>query len=434
MKTLILYHSRSGNTRKVAEAIAAALPDADLKSTADAPDLAGYDYAIFGFGIYRGWPTGEIRTLMTRWRGKPAGIFFTLGANPDSEAARTCLGRVEGLLSSCRIFGRFICQGRYTEAMIERMKSRPAASPHGWNAERAARVAAAAAKPDESDLATARNLFVEAHRKATAYQAAERPESPTGLLLTVFGSSHETAGRAYRTLADAVRARRPTSLFRLAFLSDTVRRKLFARSQPMPSVAEALQQLHDEGVRHVEVVAGLLSDGEEYARLQRELAGFELPGAGFDSIKLTRPPLGDRQRLIRFVTAAWNAIPSERTPDDAVLFMGHGNADGRSDGQYLELARQLAERDPRCHLACVEGCPAFEPIRQKLATDGTRRIFLAPFLLVAGDHAANDLAGPEPDSWKSQLEAAGLSCIVLGRGLGEQEAIARYFAGELPER
>ena len=62
-----------------------------------------------------------------------------------------------------------------------------------------------------------------------------------------------------------------------------------------------------------------------------------------------------------------------------------------------------------------------------------RKLELRPFLLVAGDHAVNDLAGAEPGSWKSQLEAAGIECSAVLRGLAAYPAVARYFVEEVEQ-
>ena len=114
-----------------------------------------------------------------------------------------------------------------------------------------------------------------------------------------------------------------------------------------------------------------------------------------------------------------------------MLFMGHGHADGRSDFQYDAAAAELAKHNPAWRLGCVEGGRSLDTLLPELKKAGVRRLELRPFLLVAGDHAVNDLAGAEPGSWKSQLEAAGIECTVELRGLAAYPAVARYFAEEV---
>jgi sirohydrochlorin cobaltochelatase len=81
----------------------------------------------------------------------------------------------------------------------------------------------------------------------------------------------------------------------------------------------------------------------------------------------------------------------------------------------------------------VEGFPSLAEILDDLRLHDLRRVVLKPFLIVAGDHARNDLAGPEKDSWQSVLTREGLNVIPVIRGLGEQPAVARIFVKHIAE-
>ena len=142
MKILVVYASReTGNSAKVAHAVADRLgPECEEFSVSRAPDPAGYDFIALGFGVYRGWPDGDMIAYMKRCRGKKVGLFMTLGAWPDSTHAANCLGRAEGLLADCTVCVKFACQGAYTPEFLARLKSMPPASGHGWTPERAQRV------------------------------------------------------------------------------------------------------------------------------------------------------------------------------------------------------------------------------------------------------------------------------------------------------
>ena len=107
-----------------------------------------------------------------------------------------------------------------------------------------------------------------------------------------------------------------------------------------------------------------------------------------------------------------------------MVFMGHGNPEGMVDPFYREMSGALASADADFLLACVDGKPGFEDILPKIKS---KRVWLIPFMVVAGDHAVNDLSGPEKDSWKSRLEAAGHECTCVLRGLGEVDAFAEYL-------
>ena len=142
MKILIVYASReTGNSARVAQAIADRLgPECSLFPAAQAPDPEGFDFIALGFGVYRGWPDGDMIAYMKRCRKKKVGLFMTLGAWPDSLPAANCLGRAEGLLADCTVCVKFACQGAYAPAFLARLRSLPPTSSHGWTPERARRI------------------------------------------------------------------------------------------------------------------------------------------------------------------------------------------------------------------------------------------------------------------------------------------------------
>ena len=272
MKCLVVYTSRSGNTEKLARAIAAALgPECVLAAAADAPPPENFDFIALGFGVYGGWPDGDLRSYMKRCRRKNVGLFMTLGAWPDSEHAFLCMGRAEGLLENCTTRVKFICQGGYTPEHLARMKSRPADSPHAWDAGREARVAEAMKHPDETDLRIAADRFRAAAEKLR--NAPPRPAKPPkrAQVLAVFGSTVPGAEASYRAIEDAMRERHPElPLFR-ACTSYAVRSKCAAAA---PSLSGVLMRLVREGYAAANLVVGFLSAGEEYHKVRSEAAAF----------------------------------------------------------------------------------------------------------------------------------------------------------------
>jgi len=413
MKSLVVYSSRGGNTAEVARAIHAALgPKCALAEAVAAPPPEAFDFIALGFGVYNGWPDGDMRAYMKRCRRKNIGIFLTLGAYPDSEAALQCVGRAEGLLENCTTRVKFICQGRYTEGHLARMKSRPGTSPHAWNEERAARVAEAMKHPDEADLKTAADRFRAAAEKLKT--AAPRPAKPEkrAKVLAVFGSTVPSAAAAYRTMETALRERNPELPLFVGWTSQFVRSR---RPGSPPSLSGVLRQLVLDGFTAADVTVGYLSTGEEYEKLKREASAFDTQL----DLRITVPPLSNRAALLPFLAAVKSGL-APLADDECVLFMGHGNADGRADFAYLAVNAELAKLGPALHLACVEGEPPLDSVLIGLKP----RVRLVPFMIVAGDHALNDMSV----SWKSRLEAAGHTCECVLHGLGENPAVARYYA------
>ena len=245
--------------------------------------------------------------------------------------------------------------------------------------------------------------------------------SQEALVAVWFGTTVPGAAGSYLPVEEELKRRNPGLPLCRAYLSGVVRRRLGGK---IPSPAECLNRLLDAGVRRVRVFAGLLTAGEEFDRLRAELAPFLPANGGFDALLHSPPVCAEPDRRKQFFAAVAATVPA----GSAALFMGHGHADGRSDALYCTAAEEWKRFHPGVFLACVEGRPAFEEVREELLHAEISRLLLRPLLLTAGDHARNDLAGAGAESWKSQLEAAGIGCIPELRGLGEYPAVAALLA------
>lgn len=421
MKILVVYNSRkeTGNTKKVAEAIAARLGCPAWRAD-NAPSPDEYDFIALGFGVYRGWPEGDMRAYMKKCRSKNVGLFMTLGAWPDSTHAAMCMGRAEGLLDSCTVKARFICQGGYTQDFLEHLKSLPPGNPHGWTPERAERIMEAMKHPDPADLANVAETFASALdkiRNAAPKQKAEKQ----AVAAVFFGTSIPSASKSYDMIEEEMRKVYPDIPVFRAYTSGKVRRKI---GNEVPSLPGLLRKLAEENYTKVSILAGFLSSGEMYHELLRDASAFKREM----EIRITRPPLSDIRSLREFIPCAVKLAERERNGAENVLFMGHGNSDGRSDFTYRILAEELKKQDPDHHLACVEGLPSLESVIPDLRPG---RVLLVPFMLAAGDHAVNDMAGNQENSWKTFLTNRGFACKCILKGLGEEPLTAEYYAGQL---
>ncbi len=152
MKTLIVYSSKTGNTRKVAEAVSKQLPDAELFDAKTAPDPAGYDLVFMGFWVDKGTADKGARKFMEKISNQRVALFATLGAYPDSEHATKSLDAAGELIPTCEIVDRFICQGAIDPKLIKWMKLLPKGHPHAVDDARKKRWADAESHPDEQDF------------------------------------------------------------------------------------------------------------------------------------------------------------------------------------------------------------------------------------------------------------------------------------------
>jgi sirohydrochlorin cobaltochelatase len=114
----------------------------------------------------------------------------------------------------------------------------------------------------------------------------------------------------------------------------------------------------------------------------------------------------------------------------AVVFVGHGTHHF-SDAAYSALQISLWRRSPNFFVGTIEGLPSYDDVLAQLKKTKSKKVTLAPAMLVAGDHAQNDIGGDESDSWKSQLTEEGYSVTPRLQGLGQITAVQRLLVDKL---
>ncbi len=152
MKVLITYSSKTGNTRKVAEAIHLALPEADLCPVSNAPDSDQYDLVFAGFWVEKGTASADMQSFLQKLSDKPVALFATPGAYPESHHAAESLQAAADLISSGSVVGRFICQGAIDRNVIEWMEQLPKDHENAPTESRRKLWKDAETHPDEADL------------------------------------------------------------------------------------------------------------------------------------------------------------------------------------------------------------------------------------------------------------------------------------------
>jgi flavodoxin len=160
---LIVYSSKTGNTRKLAEgihrALGAALGDGvpvRIAAVEENPDPAGADWLLIGFWADRGNADPKALGYIQALEGRRVGFFGTLGAYPDSAHANAISQKVrDGAAERNAVLGCFLCQGKIDPALTEKFKSLPPDNPHAMNEERMKRHLEAAKHPNEQDIEAA---------------------------------------------------------------------------------------------------------------------------------------------------------------------------------------------------------------------------------------------------------------------------------------
>jgi sirohydrochlorin cobaltochelatase len=130
------------------------------------------------------------------------------------------------------------------------------------------------------------------------------------------------------------------------------------------------------------------------------------------------------------VEAILKTIPEDRQKGDAVVLMGHGTHHP-SNAFYAALMFQLQLKDPNIFVGTVEGYPEVDVIKEMLLKKKIKKAYLMPFMSVAGDHAKNDMAGDEDDSWKSILTQAGIQCVPILKGTAEYDSFVNIWVSHI---
>ena len=257
------------------------------------------------------------------------------------------------------------------------------------------------------------------------------PKSPknVGILLVAFGSSLPRAQVSFENIDKKVKATYPGIPVRWAYTSTIIRKKLARQGKHLDSPEVALAKMQDEGFTHVAVQSLHTIGGSEYHDLRRTVGAFKFMG-GFQRIILGYPLLATQQDMERTVDAILNTIPVERKKSEAVVLMGHGTHHP-SNAFYAALMFQLQLKDPNIFIGTVEGYPEVDLIKELLLKQKIKKAYLMPFMSVAGDHAINDMAGNEDDSWKSVLTKAGIQCMPILKGTGEYDDFVNIWVDHL---
>ena len=258
--------------------------------------------------------------------------------------------------------------------------------------------------------------------------AAGTAFAKTGTLLVAFGTSMDSARPAIDDIEKAYKKAAGNEPVLLAFTSDIIRNKLAKEGKPVLSVNAAMNELAAQGVTDLKIQSLHIAPAEEYNQLERMVVKNITKNPGvFKTVKVGYPLLVSEKDLDAVVKVVLASLPKDRKPGDAVVLMGHGNDRGPGDLTLAATAAAFHKADPHVWLATVEGSNSFDNVLPKLKASGAKRVWLQPFMIVAGDHANNDLAGPEEDSWASRIKAAGMTPMPNLKGLGQLKGIQDIF-------
>lgn len=246
------------------------------------------------------------------------------------------------------------------------------------------------------------------------------------LLVVSFGTSYNdnrdlTIGGVENALQQAF----PEYEVRRAFTSQIIIDKLKERDGlSIDNVTEAMDRLVADGVREVVVQPTHVMSGYEYDDVVAEVTPYQ---DKFDSLKVGRPLLdadADYDELAAAITAATKEYDAEGT---AIVFMGHGT-EHEANAAYAKLQEHIsAAGHGNYFIGTVEATPSLDDVLALVKDSGAGKIVLLPLMIVAGDHANNDMAGDEEGSWKNVFEQEGFEVECVLKGLGQYESVQKMF-------
>ena len=258
------------------------------------------------------------------------------------------------------------------------------------------------------------------------------------LLVVSFGTSFNDSRVAdIKGIEDALQAAYPDWSVRRAFTAQIIINHIQARDgEKIDNMTQALDRAVANGVKNLVVQPTHLMHGAEYDEMCEAIEAYK---DQFESVSIAEPMLGevgsdatvinaDKEAVAKAITATavseagFESLEAAKDAGTAFVFMGHGTAHV-AKVTYSQMQTQMQNLGyENVFIGTVEGEPeetACEAVIEAVKAAGYTNVVLRPLMVVAGDHANNDMAGSEDDSWKTMFEAAGFTVDCQIHGLGE---------------
>jgi len=259
----------------------------------------------------------------------------------------------------------------------------------------------------------------------TGCNASNSNTDKKALLIVSFGSSFiENRKAAIDATEDAIAEAFPQYDKFTAFTSDIIIDIYKDRDNiHYNHVTEAMEKIKKAGYGEVLVVPTHVINGEEYDQMMEAI---DIYKDQFANIIVSTPLLTHASDYERVAEAISSELP-ETDETTAVVFMGHGtNHHANSAYGTLDYIFKHNVND-NYYVGTVEGIPEFDQVAKDLEGKGYEKVILMPLMIVAGDHAHNDMAGDEEDSWKVMFKSMGYDVETIMHGMGELPAIQELF-------
>jgi sirohydrochlorin cobaltochelatase len=246
------------------------------------------------------------------------------------------------------------------------------------------------------------------------------------LLVVSFGTSYNDSRRlTIGAIEAALEKSFPEYAVRRGFTANIVIDHVAKRDGVLiDDIDAALKRAVDNGVKNLVVQPTHLMNGLEYEEITGKIAEYS---DAFDKVAIGEPLLTSDDDFAKVEKAITDWTKEYDDGETAICFMGHGT-EADSNAVYQKM-QDLLTKDgfANYYVGTVEAEPSVEDVLEKVKAGNYKKVILEPLMVVAGDHANNDMAGDEEDSWKSVFEAEGYEVKCLLRGLGENEDIQSIY-------
>ena len=257
------------------------------------------------------------------------------------------------------------------------------------------------------------------------------------IVVMSFGTTYkDTRDKTISATVEAIQKAHPNVKVVTAFTSHIIIKRIKQNEGiTYPTPEEALDQLKKEGYTRVAIVTLDIIPGVEYGYnmgvFHEYKNKFKKVTCG-TSLMYWQGQEEQPDDVADVINALKTQLPA-KADGEAVLLMAHGTPQP-SNAYYSVLQAKLIEQGmDNVYVYSVEGWPNLDTVLPKLKEKKIKKVTLVPFMMVAGDHATNDMAGDEPDSHKSILEKAGYAVDVYLHGIGENKAIRDLYVKKANE-
>lgn len=256
-------------------------------------------------------------------------------------------------------------------------------------------------------------------------------ETTKAILVVSFGTSFEATRKStIEAIESDIAGAYPDYRIYRAWTSKMIIAKLKKRDNiHVNTVKEAMEQMAADGIKEVIVQPTHVINGIENDLMKEDALFYR---DSFASIKFGTPLLTseeDSEAVIRAIANEFHDLGE----DAALVLMGHGTTH-YANSIYAALDYKFKDMGyPHIFLGTVEAYPSMDSLLRLLSSYRPKKVVLAPFMIVAGDHATNDMAGDDPDSWMNRFQEAGYETVPVLKGLGEYEDVRRLFVSHVKD-